>query len=75
MDKQKETRWNLRIYYRDEAGRDVAPMRKKSCVEGLLCTVDSPVFPGMKADKKIVAVNLYDHQTVVVTYRYMRNWD
>ena len=52
MDEKKETRWNLTVHFRDKSGRDVAPTRRKSCIEGLLCTVDAPVVPGMEPDQK-----------------------
>lgn len=65
----EQKRYLLTVRYLDPDGRIVAKTRKKSCVEGLLYVVDSPVIIGMETEQKKVVVNLFADQEVAVRYR------
>lgn len=64
-----EKRWTLKIFYQSSEGRRLVPMRRKSCIEGLLYAVESPRVTGWVTSQSVVAVNLYADQEITVIYR------
>ena len=67
--KNNEKRWTLRIFYWDTDHNEIAPTRRKSCIEGLLYHVESPKIRDLVPDKPLVTVNLYADKYIYVTYR------
>lgn len=74
MAESEPKRYTLWVHYVGPDGHQVAEPRRKSCIEGLLCTVSSPEVAGLRARKPFVAVNLRNNASRTVIYDELEEW-
>ncbi len=69
MEDMEPKRYRLTVKYVGPGGKQLAPMRYKSALEGQLITVKSPEIIGFSTKTPLVALNLMHNKTVTVYYQ------